>query len=106
MEGSNGGIKGVAQQLSGSSGPGGQHVNTSDSAVRATHLPSGLSVKVLTERSRHANKRLARALLVCKLATQEQERLGQNRAQRRIQHYQVERGNARRGFKGEDSRLI
>lgn len=89
-----------------SSGPGGQHVNTTDSAVRATHLPSGLSVKVQTERSQHANKRLARALLACKLAALAQEQQGQNRAQRRIQHYQVERGNARRVFKGENFRLL
>lgn len=89
-----------------SSGPGGQHVNTTDSAVRATHLPSGLSVKVQTERSQHANKRLARALLACKLAALAQERQGQNRLQRRIQHYQVERGNARRVFKGEDFCLV
>ena len=89
-----------------SGGPGGQHVNTTDSAVRATHLPSGLSVKVQTERSQHANKRLARALLACKLAAMEQDRLGQSRAKRRIQHYQVQRGNARRVFKGEDFRLL
>ncbi len=89
-----------------SGGPGGQHVNTTDSAVRATHLPSGLSVKVQTERSQHANKRLARALLACKLAALSQNRLGQNRAQRRIQHYQVQRGNARRVFKGADFRLL
>lgn len=83
-----------------SSGPGGQHVNTTDSAVRATHLPAGLCVKVQTERSQHANKRLARALLAHKLTALAQDAAEQGRAQRRIQHHQVERGNAGRVFKG------
>ncbi|MES2948350.1 MAG: peptide chain release factor H [Pseudomonadota bacterium] len=89
-----------------SSGPGGQHVNTTDSAVRATHVPTGLSVKVQTERSQHANKRLARALLAHKLTTLAQDARGQSRAERRIQHHQVERGNAGRVFKGETFVLL
>lgn len=84
-----------------SSGPGGQHVNTTDSAVRATHIPTGLAVKVQTERSQHANKRLARALLAHKLNALAQDTADQSRAARRIQHHQVERGNAGRTFKGE-----
>jgi peptide chain release factor len=83
------------------SGPGGQHVNKTDSAVRATHLPSGLSVKVQTERSQHANKRLARALLAHKLATLTEEAADAARRQRWRQHQGVERGNAVRTFVGE-----
>ena len=82
------------------SGPGGQHVNKTDSAVRATHGPSGLSVKVQTERSQHANKRLARALLAHKLAALESDAATQARQQRWLQHHGVERGNAARTFVG------
>ncbi len=82
------------------SGPGGQHVNKTDSAIRATHIATGLSVKVQTERSQHANKRLAAQLLTAKLAALAQSAEGENKAERRLQHLQTERGNARRIFVG------
>lgn len=84
-----------------SSGPGGQHVNTTDSAVRAIHLASGISVKVQTERSQHANKRLAVLLIARRLAQRAEQKDQKQRAERRLLHHQLERGNPQRTFKGE-----
>lgn len=84
-----------------SSGPGGQHVNTTDSAVRATHQASGISVKVQSERSQHANKRLALLLIARRLAECAEEANEQLRAERRLRHHQLERGSPRRTFRGE-----
>jgi peptide chain release factor len=84
------------------SGAGGQHVNKTDSAVRAVHRQTGLSVRVESERSQHGNKRLAILLLNKKLAEQAQSERAKTDTERHRHHRSIERGNVKRSFKGAD----
>lgn len=77
-----------------SSGPGGQHVNTTDSAVRLLHRPTGLSVRVGEGRSQQQNRTLALARLAERMAERERARGAERAAEGRLAHYRVIRGEA------------
>jgi len=81
------------------SGAGGQHRNTTDSAVQVTHKPSGITVRVESERSQHQNKAGALGLLRARLLEHEHLRLAAGRNGKR-------RSQLGSGMRGDKVRTI
>jgi peptide chain release factor len=83
------------------SGPGGQYVNKTESAVRAVHIPTGKSVLAREERSQLLNKRLALARLASLFDEEQADKERQSRSELRHTHWELERGNPIRVYDGE-----
>ena len=87
------------------SGPGGQHVNRRDSAVRLTHLPTGTVAQCQSERSQHQNRKIAQDRLRAKMAAiEERRRHADERAVAKSQP-DINRGNQIRSYVLDQSRV-
>lgn len=87
------------------SGPGGQHVNKTESAVRATHTPSGLVAVSREQRSQAANKKVARLKLALALQAERDTHAENAKSAMWAKNHALERGNAVRTYEGPKFKL-
>lgn len=90
----------ILYQTMRSSGPGGQHVNKVNSAVRALHMPSGIAVQVMDTRSQVQNKKIAYLRIADKLVALHQESIKNGDKALWEMQLQLQRGDAKRVFTG------
>ena len=94
--------KDVQYQAMRSSGAGGQHVNKVSSAIRATHIPTGIAVVAMDSRSQHQNKKLATERLKQKIEANNLNQFKNQEQNTWNNQMQIERGNPIRVFQGSD----
>ncbi len=92
----------IKYQAMRSSGAGGQHVNKVSSAIRATHIPTGIAVVAMDSRSQHQNKKLATERLFKKLEGETLQQLKNYVGKQWENQLNIQRGNPIRVFSGSD----
>ena len=92
----------IQYQAMRSSGAGGQHVNKASSAIRATHIPTGIAVVSMDSRSQHQNKKLATERLLKKLEDETLQQLKNHVGKQWENQLNIQRGNPVRIFTGSD----
>jgi peptide chain release factor 2 len=88
------------------SGPGGQHVNKTSSAVRITHLPTNIVVQCQNEKSQHRNRDLALRILKARLYALEKEKLEKEKQQRHQSQKEIAWGNQIRSYTFNPYQLV